>query len=227
MQYTALENSNDKKTETDKVSIMTIHAAKGREYDNVYCVGWEEDILPHKRSIDAAPGSGALEEERRLAFVAATRARKHLTISYTEERMHYGNVNYPMPSRFIQNLPEDAVERVESNHIPQNRNPYGNKPSNTKRFQGPNGSGMYIPPKSYPQRTQNTNFRGVKQNKVKPRKPQDRLDVRKLKVGVKVSSEIHGVGTVESFDGKLVKVRFGETLRTFDAIGARFKIIEE
>ncbi|MDR0803956.1 MAG: UvrD-helicase domain-containing protein [Rickettsiales bacterium] len=84
----------------EAVSIMTIHAAKGLEFDTVFLPAWEEDIFPNKMSVE----EGNLEEERRLAYVAITRARKNLTISHAYSRMQYGQFQNNMPSRFISEL---------------------------------------------------------------------------------------------------------------------------
>lgn len=86
------------------VSLMTLHASKGLEYNHIYLVGVEEDILPHKNSIDSS-----LEEERRLAYVGITRARETLTLSMASTRRRYGETNNCSPSRFIAELPEEDL----------------------------------------------------------------------------------------------------------------------
>ena len=82
---------------SDAVSLMTLHTAKGLEFDRVYLVGMEEGLFPHQRSAD---DPAQLEEERRLCYVGITRARKKLTLSYARHRRMHGNEFYPQPSRF-------------------------------------------------------------------------------------------------------------------------------
>jgi len=90
----------------DQVSLMTLHAAKGLEFPHVFLIGMEENILPHQNSIE----SGALEEERRLAYVGITRAQRNLTFSYCTHRKKYGEINECEPIRFLSELPADDLE---------------------------------------------------------------------------------------------------------------------
>jgi ATP-dependent DNA helicase Rep len=85
---------------------MTLHAAKGLEFPCVYLVGMEEDILPHRNSLD----DNALEEERRLAYVGITRARSQLTLSYCTHRRRQGQPVSCKPSRFLEELPPEELE---------------------------------------------------------------------------------------------------------------------
>lgn len=99
-----LEQKNDE-DDTDRVSLSTLHAAKGLEYNNVYLIGAEEDILPHKNSIVA----NQIEEERRLMYVGITRARHHLTISYAKTRKLGGQSKTTTHSRFLDELPHAHI----------------------------------------------------------------------------------------------------------------------
>jgi len=99
----------------DKVSIMTLHAAKGLEFESVFLPGWEEGLFPHQRSLDES-GTKGLEEERRLAYVGITRAKQRATISFAGNRRTHGQWNSALPSRFIDELPETHVEVAESDH---------------------------------------------------------------------------------------------------------------
>ncbi|MEM9233848.1 MAG: 3'-5' exonuclease, partial [Pseudomonadota bacterium] len=92
-----------------EVWLMTLHAAKGLEYPVVFLPGWEEEIFPSGRSVDEN-GVDGLEEERRLAYVGITRARESCRISFASNRMVYGRWQSSLPSRFIDELPEDHVE---------------------------------------------------------------------------------------------------------------------
>jgi DNA helicase-2/ATP-dependent DNA helicase PcrA len=89
------------------ITLMTVHSAKGLEFDTVYLTGMEERVFPHARVIDDPT---QLEEERRLAYVAITRARKHLTLSLATRRRIYGQLQVGIPSRFVHDLPPDAVQ---------------------------------------------------------------------------------------------------------------------
>jgi len=91
------------------VTLMTLHAAKGLEYDIVFLPGWEDGLFPSQRSMDEN-GMKGLEEERRLAYVAITRAKRTSIISYVGNRFMYGSWTNPMPSRFIDELPEEHIE---------------------------------------------------------------------------------------------------------------------
>ncbi|WDR07560.1 UvrD-helicase domain-containing protein [Devosia rhodophyticola] len=93
----------------DAVSIMTLHSAKGLEFNNVFLPGWEEGLFPHQRSLDES-GRAGLEEERRLAYVGITRARKRALISVAQNRRIHGLWQSAIPSRFLDELPADAVE---------------------------------------------------------------------------------------------------------------------
>ncbi|MCH1487045.1 MAG: UvrD-helicase domain-containing protein [Alphaproteobacteria bacterium] len=106
----AANNDNE-----DKVSVMTLHAAKGLEFETVFLPGWEEGLFPHQRSLDES-GTKGLEEERRLAYVGITRAKKRATISFAGNRRTHGQWNSALPSRFIDELPEKHVEIAESDH---------------------------------------------------------------------------------------------------------------
>ncbi len=98
-------------TTTDMVSLMTLHAAKGLEFDVVFLPGWEEGVFPHQRALDES-GNKGLEEERRLAYVGMTRARKKLYISHAANRRIYNQWQSSIPSRFIGEIPPESVEKL-------------------------------------------------------------------------------------------------------------------
>lgn len=95
----------------DAVTLMTLHSAKGLEFDYVFITGMEENIFPHSRSLMDAE---ELEEERRLCYVGITRARKKVYITYTQQRMLYGGLSNSSPSRFIDEIPEELTENIYS-----------------------------------------------------------------------------------------------------------------
>ena len=104
----------------EKVSVMTLHAAKGLEFETVFLPGWEEGLFPHQRSLDES-GRAGLEEERRLAYVGVTRAKRRAKIYFATNRRIHGLWQTTIPSRFLDELPEANVEVVER----ANGNAYG------------------------------------------------------------------------------------------------------
>jgi len=109
MEHVALIMDNEQTEAGSKVSIMTLHAAKGLEFPAVFLPGWEDGLFPSQRSMDES-GLKGLEEERRLAYVGITRAEELCTISFTANRLVYGQWQSAMPSRFIDELPADHVD---------------------------------------------------------------------------------------------------------------------
>merc|ERR1739848_116930 len=93
-----------------KINLMTMHASKGLEFDVVFLPGWEEGLFPHQKSIEEKGESG-LEEERRLAYVGITRAKKLAYISFSMNRFYQGDWIDSMASRFIEELPEKNIEK--------------------------------------------------------------------------------------------------------------------
>src|SRR5690606_31190833 len=108
LERVALVAAVDTLEETQAVSMMTVHSAKGLEFDQVFITGMEEETFPY-RGLSDEDGE-ELDEERRLAYVAITRARKTLTVTYAQSRFLFGRTKYLMPSRFLKDLPEEAVE---------------------------------------------------------------------------------------------------------------------
>ncbi len=104
LEHVSLVMDNEANEDAEKVTIMTIHAAKGLEFDHVFLPGWEEGVFPSQRSLDEG-GLASLEEERRLAYVAITRARRACTILHAANRRIYGQWTSSLPSRFIGELP--------------------------------------------------------------------------------------------------------------------------
>ena len=120
LEHVALVMETDEAAEQARVSLMTLHAAKGLEFDTVFLPGWEEGIFPSQRSMDEG-GEKALEEERRLAYVGLTRARKEAVISSAANRQVYGNWTSSIPSRFLDELPPDEVQREGSAAVTRGR----------------------------------------------------------------------------------------------------------
>ena len=113
----------------EAITLMTVHAAKGLEFDSVFLTGLEEGLFPHEQSFADPDG---LEEERRLLYVAITRARRRLTLSYAQTRMLHGQTRYPLPSRFLDELPPELLH-------PINIEPVVRKPVETAAPWAPTG----------------------------------------------------------------------------------------
>jgi DNA helicase II / ATP-dependent DNA helicase PcrA len=113
LEHVSLVMDKDSGNNDASVTIMTIHAAKGLEFDNIFLVGWEEGIFPSQRALDEG-GLASLEEERRLAYVAITRAKRRCTIIHAANRRIYGQWTSSIPSRFIEELPLDHIEAEQT-----------------------------------------------------------------------------------------------------------------
>ena len=142
LEHVALVMDAETNEELDAVSIMTLHSAKGLEFETVFLPGWEEGLFPHQRALDEGGRSG-LEEERRLAYVGLTRAKKNLHLWFASNRRIHGLWQSTIPSRFLEELPEAHVEVAETGNSyggyggsyggyragsaadPGRRNPYG------------------------------------------------------------------------------------------------------
>ena len=110
LEHVSLVMDNDATGDGEKVTIMTMHAAKGLEFDHVFLPGWEEGVFPSQRALDEG-GLASLEEERRLAYVAITRARRRCTILHAANRRIFGQWTSSIPSRFVEELPEESIDR--------------------------------------------------------------------------------------------------------------------
>ena len=109
LEHVSLVMENTEAAGQEMVNLLTLHSAKGLEFDNVFLPGWEEELFPHQRAIDQS-GAAGLEEERRLAYVGITRARQRVTISHAASRRIYNQWVSAIPSRFIGELPDDTIE---------------------------------------------------------------------------------------------------------------------
>lgn len=143
LEHISLVMDIEQQEDTEAVTIMTLHAAKGLEFETIFLPGWEEGLFPHQRALDDE-GRAGLEEERRLAYVGLTRARKYLHIWFTSNRFIYGFWQCTNPSRFLDELPPDHIEiptpshqrdssyrRTSVQHKGADREPY-----NATRFSG-------------------------------------------------------------------------------------------
>jgi DNA helicase-2/ATP-dependent DNA helicase PcrA len=110
LEHVSLATSIAQEWDGEKVNMMTMHAAKGLEFDSVFLPGWEEGLFPHQKSIEEKGQSG-LEEERRLAYVGITRAKKRAYISFSMNRFYQGDWIDSMASRFIEELPDEFLDK--------------------------------------------------------------------------------------------------------------------
>jgi DNA helicase-2/ATP-dependent DNA helicase PcrA len=192
LDHVSLVMENDSKASDDAVTLMTLHAAKGLEFDTVFMPGWEEDIFPNRRSLDES-GQKALEEERRLAYVGLTRARKNVFISFAANRRVYNQWQASIPSRFIDELPKDAVEQESDPGL------YGNVSAGYGSWQGlsedvsRSGSGMRRPI-------------GVIEGQSYSAK--ERSSDNSFGVGDRVFHQKFGYGVVEAIDGAKLDIAF-------------------
>jgi DNA helicase II / ATP-dependent DNA helicase PcrA len=118
LDHVSLVMENEERDDDAKLSMMTLHGAKGLEFDIVFLPGWEEGVFPNQRALDEG-GNKSLEEERRLAYVGITRARKRAIISHAANRRIYANWQSSIPSRFIEELPDHVVTRTGSASLNQ------------------------------------------------------------------------------------------------------------
>ncbi|MBL8574534.1 MAG: UvrD-helicase domain-containing protein [Hyphomicrobiaceae bacterium] len=112
LEHVSLVMDAEQEAGLDAVNIMTLHAAKGLEFDTVFLPGWEEGLFPHQRALDES-GRAGLEEERRLAYVGLTRAKQRVKLWFASNRRVHGSWNSSVPSRFLDELPEPHVDVIE------------------------------------------------------------------------------------------------------------------
>ena len=103
-------DQQEEQEQGDQVQLMTLHAAKGLEFPHVFMIGMEENLLPHRNSVESGDARD-IEEERRLCYVGITRARQSLTLTLARKRKQFGETIHTDASRFLDELPQDAVQR--------------------------------------------------------------------------------------------------------------------
>ncbi len=116
LEHVSLVMDADDSAGGDVINVMTLHTAKGLEFDSVFLPGWEEGLFPHERAL-RDKGAKALEEERRLAYVGLTRARERAYVLFAAERRVYNQWQSSLPSRFVDELPDEHVERVAARGV--------------------------------------------------------------------------------------------------------------
>ena len=142
LEHVSLVMDAEQNSEGDRVSLMTLHGAKGLEFDTVFLPGWEEGLFPHQRALDES-GLAGLEEERRLAYVGITRAKHRAKISFAQNRRVHGLWQSAMPSRFVDELPEAHVEIIQE---APSLGAYAYAPATAAGFREPQTPGGYSSP---------------------------------------------------------------------------------
>ncbi|MEZ5655172.1 MAG: UvrD-helicase domain-containing protein [Sphingobium sp.] len=207
LEHVSLVMDNDASEDERKVTIMTIHAAKGLEFEHVFLPGWEEGVFPSQRSLDEG-GLNALEEERRLAYVAITRARQRCTIVHAANRRIYGQWTSSIPSRFIGELPQDHVEEESSvgggaslwrTNWADQPDPFrdvARSPGRGPGWQRANRSGGIGSPSSFPQEVRQPAISMA----AKPRTD--------LSLGQRIFHQKFGYGVIATIDGNKLEIDF-------------------
>lgn len=200
-----MDNENDEAEE--KVSIMTLHAAKGLEFPVVFLPGWEDGLFPSQRSMDES-GLKGLEEERRLAYVGITRAEKICTISFAGNRRVFGQWQSQMPSRFIDELPDENVEVLTPPGL------YGHSGGGGSAFGGPSGleqkaqdASAYNSP-GWKRLQSRTGQYGTSQPRETKAPAIDLKAVSSFTTGDRVFHQKFGYGHVSSIEGDKLTIAF-------------------
>lgn len=200
-QITLLTDADDNKGESDVVKLMTIHAAKGLEFPAVFVGGLEETLFPNAMAINTRE---ELEEERRLFYVAITRAKQKLYLSYANTRYRFGNLTQNEPSRFIDELPEDKIDRTfAGGNMRNNQAGSNNYNSFARNRQAGFGSATNTPKQTYTPKEKPA-YMAPKPATVKEHVPTSDFapsDTSNLQVGQKVEHQKFGFGEVVRMEG--------------------------
>jgi DNA helicase-2/ATP-dependent DNA helicase PcrA len=220
LEHVSLVMDADKGNDGDRVSLMTLHAAKGLEFGIVFLPGWEEGLFPHQRALDES-GKAGLEEERRLAYVGLTRARRRAKISFAQNRRTHGLYQSALPSRFVDELPEATVDVIESEMPYGGRSTYGHgNPFGPSRFDRASGSEPFGSNYKTPgwQRAQQSWSSG-RDTKKRARTPvtlegelvaASTANAPNFRNGTRVRHEKFGDGTVTLVDGNKLTINFDD-----------------
>ncbi|MGB4865929.1 MAG: UvrD-helicase domain-containing protein [Hyphomicrobium sp.] len=223
LEHVSLVMDVDQGNDGERVSLMTLHAAKGLEFGTVFLPGWEEGLFPHQRSLDES-GKAGLEEERRLAYVGVTRAKVRAKISFAQNRRNRGLYQSAIPSRFVDELPEANVSVVENQSpyggITQGygyANPYGASRFDRNASATPFASSYDTP--GWQRAQQNWSRSDEKQKKRQARGPMtiegelvasSSAKAPGIRNGTRVRHEKFGDGTVTFVDGNKLTITFDD-----------------
>ena len=232
LEHVSLVMDADKQDGDDRVSLMTLHGAKGLEFGVVFLPGWEEGLFPHQRSLDEN-GQAGLEEERRLAYVGLTRARRQAKVSFVQNRRNRGLWQAASPSRFVDELPEANIEVIER------KSPYGGGSGGPGRFNPYGGSRFDEPAAGFQssyttpgwQRAKERSARDDRAGKPRSRPPitldgelvASSASVSSYALGERVFHEKFGYGAVAEIDGNKLTIDFEKAgrKRVVDSFVAR------
>jgi DNA helicase-2/ATP-dependent DNA helicase PcrA len=182
LEHVSLVSDIEEENEDNKVVVMTLHGAKGLEFDVVFLAGWEDGIFPNQRSLEDTGDSG-LQEERRLAYVGITRAKNDLYITFARNRQVYGNWQSSIGSRFIEEMNYNFVEKLNENE------------SSNRAYEDP-----FINKAFYGERAKTTSGEGFAKNV--------NNIASGLKAGVRVNHSTMGEGEIITINGPIATVRF-------------------
>lgn len=212
MEHISLVMDKDDVTDTNKVMLITLHSAKGLEFDNVFLPGWEEGLFPHQRCMDEG-GTGALEEERRLAYVAITRARRKLYILTAHNRRVYGQWQNNLPSRFINELPPQNIEIINKcadyfgSDTYGSSGGYGYGKKNYWQKSSANNNTRYDDDDRYSY-VSNDDYDRNWNGSIYKAKQKAKNKNAFFPVGTKVKHDMFGLGTVLNIDGNKLEIFF-------------------
>jgi DNA helicase-2/ATP-dependent DNA helicase PcrA len=198
------DQDNDKDEDRDKVTLMTVHSAKGLEFKNVFVVGLEEDLFPSLRQGEKQTDD-ALEEERRLFYVALTRAKENACFSYANQRYRWGNLDFCSPSRFLEELDEQYLDQSGNsafNNTGRNRSFFGSETTRTQ-FTRPTTTPFF---KSVHQQ----NIYGKKLASLKETSGDSSFaadDSSKIQTGMTVEHQRFGEGKVLKIEGEMPNIK--------------------
>ncbi len=190
LEHVSLVMENEERSDIDKVNIMTLHGAKGLEFQTVFLPGWEEGLFPNQRSLDEG-GLASLEEERRLAYVGITRARVRAMVSFAANRRVYGQWQSQTPSRFVDELPAEHIDMFSESGVYARRDGMPNQTEDP--FANVDGVGRSR--RRMVEATQSPRF-----------KPEG--DGEGLGVGTRIFHQKFGYGRVLTIDGDKLEIDF-------------------
>ncbi len=214
LEHVSLVMENEDSGTGDKVNLMTLHGAKGLEFDTVFLPGWEEGVFPNQRSLDEG-GSNALEEERRLGHVGLTRARRRIRLSFAASRRVYNQWQSSIPSRFIDELPKDSIEYTSEPGLYEGRR--------TRTLQEDHVSRFDVSERPSTGRRRNRHGRAATSGGLVLEGRAEVVDAREsagvFRVGARVFHQKFGYGHVLSVDGNRLQVAFDKagTKRIIDS----------